>query len=56
MESLNVCAVTGWLDGGEKRKPRRIVNVYVLPLAERVGSAWAISGLSCDPAGAGSSG
>ena len=24
---LNVCAVTGWFDGGEKRKPRRIVNV-----------------------------
>ena len=25
--SLNVCAVTGWFDGGEKRKPGRIVNV-----------------------------
>ena len=25
--SLNVCAVTGWFDGGEKRKPLRIVNV-----------------------------
>ena len=25
--SLNVWAVTGWLDGGENRKPLRIVNV-----------------------------
>jgi hypothetical protein len=25
--SLNVRAVTGWLDGGEKRYPGRIVNV-----------------------------
>ena len=25
--SLNVCAVTGWFEGGEKRKPGRILNV-----------------------------
>ena len=25
--SLNVCAVTGWFERGEKRKPLRIVNV-----------------------------
>ena len=25
--SLNVCAVTGSFEGGEKRKPGRIVNV-----------------------------
>ena len=24
---LNVVAVTGWFDGGEKRKPGRILNV-----------------------------
>ena len=28
---LKVWAVTGSLEGGEKRKPFRIVNVYVLP-------------------------
>jgi hypothetical protein len=50
IESLNVCAVTGWFDGGEKRKPWRIVNVYVLPSCERVGSDCATSGISCEPA------
>ena len=33
--SLNVSAVTGSFDGGEKRKPGRIVNVYVRPSADR---------------------
>jgi len=28
---LNVSAVTAWLEGGAKRKPLRIVKVYVLP-------------------------
>ena len=53
---LKVCAVTGSFDGGEKRKPLRIVNVYVFPSAERSGSDWATSGTSCEPAGAGLSG
>jgi hypothetical protein len=49
--SLNVCAVTGWFDGGEKRKPRRIVNVYVLSSADLAGSDRATSGIGSDPAG-----
>jgi hypothetical protein len=53
---LSVSAVTGWFDGGEKRKPLRIVNVYVLPSAERSGSASATSAVTCEPAGAGLSG
>jgi len=53
---LNVCAVTGSFEGGEKRKPRRIVNVYVLPSAERVGSASATSGVSWAPPAPGWSG
>ena len=53
---LNVCAVTGSPEGGEKRNPFRIVNMYVFPSAERVGSDWATSGTSWEPAGAGLSG
>lgn len=44
--SLKVCAVTGAFEGGEKRKPFRIVNVYVFPSAERFGKATATSGTS----------
>ena len=35
---LNVWAVTGASDGGEKRNPLRIVKVYVFPSRERSGS------------------
>ncbi len=35
---LKVCAVTGWFDGGEKRMPGRIVNVYERPSLLTVGS------------------
>jgi hypothetical protein len=51
----NVRAVTGSFEGGEKRKPGRIVKVYVVPSAERVGSAAATSGSSREPPGAGRS-
>lgn len=53
---LNVCAVTGSFEGGEKRNPLRIVNVYVLPSADRAGSDWATSGTTREPAGPGLSG
>src|SRR4051812_44075739 len=49
--SLNVWAVTGWFEGGENRKPPRIVNVYVFPSAERVGNDCATSGTSWKAAG-----
>src|SRR6266536_3181897 len=53
---LNVIAVTASFDGGEKRKPGRIVNVYVVPPAVGVGTASATSGTIRDPSGAGLSG
>ena len=56
IEYLNVSAVTGWFEGGEKRKPLRISKVYERPSADRVGSAWATSGISREPSGAGRSG
>src|SRR5512133_2390735 len=46
---LKVSAVTGAFEGGEKRKPLRILKMYVLPSAERVGSDRATSGSSCEP-------
>jgi hypothetical protein len=52
IEYLNVSAVTGWFDGGEKRTPDRIRNVYVRSSRETVGRLAAISGTSCQPAGA----
>ena len=52
---LKVCAVTSWFDGGEKRKPGRITNVYVRPPSLTVGAARAASGTSRRPAGPGSS-
>src|SRR5712691_1528792 len=51
IEYLNVCAVTGSFEGGEKRNPLRILNVYVLPSADRAGSDWATSGTTREPAG-----
>ena len=56
MVALNVCAVTASFEGGEKRKPDRIVKLYVLPPSVGVGTASATSGTICDPAGAGLSG
>ena len=53
---LNVEAVTTSFDGGEKRKPGAILNVYVLPASVGVGIATAASGIILDPAGAGLSG
>src|SRR5205823_10532549 len=53
---LNVDAVTGSFDGGENRKPRRILNVYVVPPAVGVGTEPATSGTMRDPSGAGLSG
>src|SRR5919201_6078693 len=54
--TLNVAAVTGAFDGGENRKPRRILNVYVVPPCEGTGIASATSGTMRDPSGAGLSG
>jgi hypothetical protein len=53
---LNVAAVTGAFDGGEKRKPRRIVKVYDRPPSLGVGTASATSGTIRDPSGAALSG
>ena len=53
---LNVDAVTGSFDGGENRKPVRILNRYVVPPAVGVGTASATSGTMRDPCGAGLSG
>src|SRR2546426_6502358 len=53
---LNVDAVTASFDGGEKRKPERILNVYVVPPAVGVGTASATSGTIRDPSGAALSG
>src|SRR3989442_16031175 len=53
---LNVDAVTGSFDGGENRKPRRILNVYVVPPAVGGGTESATSGAMRDPSGAGLSG
>src|SRR5919204_1295189 len=53
---LNVDAVTGSFDGGEKRKPGRILNVYVVPPPVGVGTASATSGTMREPSGAGLSG
>ena len=44
--NLNVCAVTGSFEGGENRKPLRMVNVYVFPPSDGFGSAAATSGSS----------
>ena len=52
----NVCAVTSLSEGGEKRKPDRMRNVYVRPSGERVGIAAATSGLSRAPSGPAESG
>ena len=46
MAYLNVWAVTVSFDGGENRKPGRIVNVYVLRSAETAGCERATSGSS----------
>jgi hypothetical protein len=56
IENLNVAAVTGSPEGGEKRKPLRIVKVYVLPSFERLGTEVATSGWSSEPPGAGAAG
>src|ERR1700733_3971307 len=56
MVALNVCAVTALFEDGEKRKPGRIVKLYVLPPLVGVGTASATSGTICDAAGAGLSG
>ena len=48
---LNVLAVTTSFDGGEKRKPGRILNVYVVPPAVGTGTASATSGTMRDPSG-----
>jgi hypothetical protein len=53
---LNVIAVTASFDGGEKRKPDRILNVYVVPPAVGRGIASATCGTMRDPSGAGLSG
>ena len=53
---LNVVAVTASFEGGEKRKPGRILNVYVVPPAVGAGTASATSGTMRDPSGAGLSG
>src|SRR5436305_2264412 len=45
-----VSAVTGWSDGGGKRKPRRIRRVHVRPPSETTGCAAGISGGSRAPA------
>jgi hypothetical protein len=47
---LNVAAVTGSFDGGEKRKPGRITNVHVRPSPDTVGIAAATSGRRRPPA------
>src|SRR5439155_22969558 len=56
MVDLNVDAATASLDGGEKRKPERTLNVYVVPPAVGAGIASATSGTMRDPSGAGLSG
>ena len=56
MEYFIVAAVTGSPDGGEKRKPLRIVNVYVLPSLEGAGREAASSGSTSEPLGARASG
>src|SRR6478609_8741549 len=56
MVDLNVSAVTCSFDGGEKRKPGRILKVYVFPPSVGVGTASATSGTMWEPAGAGLSG
>src|SRR5439155_289423 len=56
MVDLNVDAATASLDGGEKRKPERTLNVYVVPPAVGAGIALATSGTMRDPSGAGLSG
>ena len=53
---LNVVAVTASFDGGEKRKPGRILNVYLVPPAVGAGVASATSGTMREPSGAGLSG
>ena len=53
---LKVSAVTGWFEGGEKRMPGRITNVYERPPSLTVGAARAASGTSRSPASPGSSG
>jgi hypothetical protein len=40
----NAFAVTGSFDGGEKRKPRRIVNSYLVPSRDTEGCPAATSG------------
>ena len=53
---LKVSAVTSSFDGGEKRMPGRITNVYERPPSLTVGAARAASGTSRRPASPGSSG
>ena len=55
-ECLNVAAVTGSFEGGEKRKPVLMWKVYVRPSAETAGIAAAISGRSWAPSGLAESG
>ena len=52
----NAAAVTGSFDGGEKRKPSRILNVYLSPSGEMDGCPLATSGWSVAPSGKGRSG
>src|SRR5215207_5132915 len=51
----NAAAVTGWLDGGEKRYPDRSLMAYVLPPSEMTGGPAATSGRRREPAGNGRS-
>ncbi len=56
MLARKVSAVIGAPDGGEKRSPGRMRNVYVRPSAETVGAAAAASGTSVRPAAPSASG
>src|SRR5215468_3323244 len=53
---LKLWAVTGWFDGGERRIPGRIVNVYARPSLLTVGRLRAASGTRRRPPGPVSSG
>ena len=46
---LNDSAVTSSFEGGEKRNPSRIANVYVRPPFETSGKSSATSGTSIRP-------
>ena len=56
MLARKVSAVIGAPDGGEKRRPGRMRNVYVRPSAETVGAEAAASGTSVRPAAPSASG